>query len=161
MVHAWNVDKARVATNLLGLRKQYSFTCPKVSTKNIRNYHVARPCPIKGCLSVVERMSPHPTGVHKIQKKSNTLYMYLRQARTMFKNSKYDQSESESDVEVLSDESPMAAAELNNSRPIASVTDFQKWLMSVDGGSKRSADQHKSQISVIIEQIRLVGCPIY
>jgi site-specific recombinase XerD len=178
LTHGWKKEKARAATNLLGLRKEYSAKATKPS--KIKDYHVARPCPVTGCMSVVKRMSPHLTQHHHVPPKSNTLEMYLLQARRMFREAKLkckgdtsgsDKSDSDSSTSDASDVEPLNATVLcpavnenvnsgNNiensnasGMPVASLTDFHKWLQSVDGGKKRSADQHKAQIGVIVEQL--------
>jgi hypothetical protein len=174
LIHGWKKEKARAATNLLGLRKQYTTKAAnKPSKDRHKDYHVPKPCPVAGCMSVVKRMSPHLTQHHHVQPKSNTLQMYLLQARRMYRESKLhcegeDFESDDSDVEKLtydaSDVEPLNSTEdhvplqINNNSnlneiPAATLTDFHKWLQSVDGGKKKSADQHKSQIGVIVEQL--------
>jgi len=94
-VHRWTGSKAKAVIQQYGLRKQYTYKSMESAFKNksrkssltdntqkpFRDYHRYRRCPLPNCGSIVKRMSPHLTNVHKIQPKSRLLTHYLNKVR--------------------------------------------------------------------------------
>lgn len=92
-VHKWSREYARTASTKLNLRKQYTFSSQEnasAGNRKLRRVNInpktnssrkpcrrKRICPIRGCLTVTERLPQHLHQVHKLTQDDATYKKYI------------------------------------------------------------------------------------
>ena len=166
-VHHWTGSKAKAVIQQYGLRKQYTYKSMESAFKNksrkssltdntqkpFTDYHRYRRCPLPNCGSIVKRMSPHLTNVHKIQPKSRLLTHYLNKVRVAQCNALDEEDEISMEEEMETAIKEVATVQNGNvstSSPAADDDDddIEMESMSVVSHDEAVQDQRHSDQSV-------------
>lgn len=163
-VHKWTKKAAAKVLSKYNIRKQGA-------TKQSKDYHLRRRCPVGGCFSIVQRLSTHLQNVHKMEKTSKEYCDAIKTSKVVPKGkhpiinwkeqraqnihtplntiakSRVHERDTVVQPEVHDSSSKVAAY------PV--LRQFEIWLQTPDGGKRdsKTAKQHSSQLVGLLNAI--------
>ena len=172
-VHNWTKEAAAKVLSKYNIRKK--------EKNEDKDRHLRRRCPIRGCFSVVLRLSAHLQKVHKLEKTSKAYSEAMKSSRVASKGQhtflKWKEQRAQNvstniAVESQNEEPSTTPADLHTgvepkeaSRKVVAypvLRQFEVWLQTPDGGKRdsKTSKQHSSQMVGLLNAIDDT-CDIY
>ncbi len=163
-VHKWTKEAAAKVLSKYNIRKQDA-------TKQSKDYHLRRRCPVGGCFSIVLRLSAHLQNVHKMEKTSKEYCDAIKTSKVVPKgkhptiNWKEQRAQNThtplrtiAESRVHERDTVVQPEVHDSSRKVAAypvLRQFEIWLQTPDGGKRdaKTVKQHSSQLVGLLNAI--------